>query len=169
MDRRTFISASTGGILAARLAGGAHAPGRVATVGILSTVNPRTTTFTEGMVRRLRELGHVEGQNLVIEFRNAGGQGAGRNGRAGRVLVLLERERLTANHEAVPRAAAAAADAGAVQPRTSEPLGRHGRQFREPSRRGSGDGHGGGSKPTGGPAGEVRDGGGYLPTCTIRR
>jgi putative ABC transport system substrate-binding protein len=73
MDRRTFISALTGGLLAAPLASGAQVPGRVATVGILSTVNPRTTSFTEGMVRRLRELGHVEGQNLVIEFRNAGG------------------------------------------------------------------------------------------------
>jgi putative ABC transport system substrate-binding protein len=42
-------------------------------LGILSTVNPRTTTFNEAMIRRLRELGHVEGQNLVIEFRNAEG------------------------------------------------------------------------------------------------
>jgi putative ABC transport system substrate-binding protein len=42
-------------------------------VGILSAVNPRTTTFTEAMVQRLRELGYVEGQNLIIEFRSAEG------------------------------------------------------------------------------------------------
>ena len=64
----------TGGLLAAPLAVGAQqTPGRVIKVGILSTVNPRTTTFTEAMIQRLRELGHVEGQNLVIEFRDAQG------------------------------------------------------------------------------------------------
>jgi ABC-type uncharacterized transport system substrate-binding protein len=62
-----------GGLLAAPLAAGAQTLGRVIKVGILSTVNPRTTTFTEAMVQRLRELGYVEGQNLVIEFRNAEG------------------------------------------------------------------------------------------------
>jgi putative ABC transport system substrate-binding protein len=46
---------------------------RVVKIGMLSTVNPRTATFFEAMIHRLRELGHVEGQNLVIEFRNAEG------------------------------------------------------------------------------------------------
>jgi putative ABC transport system substrate-binding protein len=73
MERRAFIGALTGGLLVAPLGAEAQPPRRVATVGILSTVNPRTTTFTEAMVQRLRELGHVEGQNLVIEFKNAGG------------------------------------------------------------------------------------------------
>jgi putative ABC transport system substrate-binding protein len=73
MPRRAFMAVFTGGLLAAPLAAEAQTPRRVATVGILSTVNPRTTAFNEAMVQRLRELGHVEGQNLVIEFRNAGG------------------------------------------------------------------------------------------------
>jgi len=74
VDRRGFIHTMTGGLLAAPLAVGAQqTPGRVIKVGILSTVNPRTTTFTEAMIQRLRELGHVEGQNLVIEFRDAQG------------------------------------------------------------------------------------------------
>ena len=35
------------------------------TLGILSTVNPRTTTFTEAMVKRLGELGYVEGSERL--------------------------------------------------------------------------------------------------------
>ena len=77
MDRRAFLEVLTGGLLAAPLvapfAAEAQTPGRVVKLGILSTVNPRTTTFTEAMIQRLRELGYLEGQNLVIEFRNAQG------------------------------------------------------------------------------------------------
>jgi putative ABC transport system substrate-binding protein len=71
MDRRTFLKGV--GLLAAPLAAEAQQTGRVTKIGILSTVNPRTATFFEAMVQRLRDLGHVEGQNLTIEFRNAGG------------------------------------------------------------------------------------------------
>ena len=73
MPRRAFVAAIAGGLLAAPLAGEAQTLGRVIKVGILSTVNPRTTAFTEVMIQRLRELGYVEGQNLVVEFRNAEG------------------------------------------------------------------------------------------------
>src|SRR5260370_24778866 len=71
MDRRAFIGTLAGSLLAAPLAAEAQPAGRVIKIGILSTVNPRTSTFFEAMVQRLRELGHVEG--LVIEFRNAEG------------------------------------------------------------------------------------------------
>jgi hypothetical protein len=71
MDRRRFLLTSLAGALAAPLAAEAQPAGRVIKIGILSTVNPRTTTFFEAMVQRLRELGDVESQNLVIEFRNA--------------------------------------------------------------------------------------------------
>ena len=73
IDRRAFIGTLTGCLLAAPLAADAQTPGRVIKVGILSAVNPRTTTFTAAMVQRLRELGYVEGQNLVIEFKSAEG------------------------------------------------------------------------------------------------
>jgi len=73
MERRTLLGLVTGGLFAAPLAAEAQTPGRMIKLGILSTVNPRTTTFTEAMVKRLGELGHVEGQNLAIEFRNAQG------------------------------------------------------------------------------------------------
>jgi len=69
MERRTFLGTLAGGLLAAPLGAEAQTPGRVVKLGILSTVNPRTTTFTEAMVKRLGELGHVEGQNLAVERR----------------------------------------------------------------------------------------------------
>jgi putative ABC transport system substrate-binding protein len=72
MNRRAFLCGLTG-TLAAPLTAGAQPAGRAIKIGILSTVNPRTATFFEALVQRLRELGHVEGQNLVIEFRNAEG------------------------------------------------------------------------------------------------
>ena len=71
MERRNFLAGLV--LLAAPLAAEAQTRGRVIKLGILSTVNPRTTTFTAAMIQRLRELGHVEGQNLIIEFRNAQG------------------------------------------------------------------------------------------------
>jgi putative tryptophan/tyrosine transport system substrate-binding protein len=72
VDRRAFL-AGAAALLAAPRAAEAQTLGRVVKVGILSTINPRTTAFTEAMVQRLRELGYVEGQSFVIEFRNAEG------------------------------------------------------------------------------------------------
>jgi putative tryptophan/tyrosine transport system substrate-binding protein len=47
---------------------------RVARVGILSTGNPRSAAIFQAFEQRLRELGYAEGQNLVVEFRNAEGK-----------------------------------------------------------------------------------------------
>jgi putative ABC transport system substrate-binding protein len=73
MNRRRFLLISAASALTRPLDATAQPQGRMVKVGILSTVNPRTTTFTEAMVQRLRELGYVERQNLIIEFRNAEG------------------------------------------------------------------------------------------------
>ena len=51
---------------------GAQPPAKVARVGYLS-VSPPATPFWETFAQGLRELGYVEGQNLVIERRHAGG------------------------------------------------------------------------------------------------
>ncbi len=72
MDRRTFIEAMAGGLLAAPLAAGAQ-EARVARIGLVSTGSPRGTPAILGFEQRLRELGHIEGQNILIEFRNAEG------------------------------------------------------------------------------------------------
>jgi ABC-type uncharacterized transport system substrate-binding protein len=41
---------------------------------MLTTVNPRSTPFFQAFERRLRDLGYVDGQNIIIEFRNAEGE-----------------------------------------------------------------------------------------------
>ena len=48
--------------------------GRTARIGILSTANPRSSSFYQSFERRLRDLGHIEGQNIVFEYRNAEGE-----------------------------------------------------------------------------------------------
>jgi len=43
-------------------------------IGILSSANPRSASIYQAFEQRLRELGYVDGQNIIIEFRNAEGQ-----------------------------------------------------------------------------------------------
>ena len=63
------------GILAAPLATGAQPAGKVYHIGVLETTSatlnvPNLDAFRSG----LRELGYIEGQNLVIEYRSADGR-----------------------------------------------------------------------------------------------
>jgi putative ABC transport system substrate-binding protein len=64
----------TGGLLAAPFAAGAQPAGKVYRIGLLSTLPPGTTGVArlwEAFMQGLRELGYVEGENLVIERRYA--------------------------------------------------------------------------------------------------
>ena len=73
MDRRAFLSAVTAG-LAAPLAAEAQQAAKVARIGYLVTnlaVNPH---LHEAFRQGLRDLGYVEGRNLVIEYRDAEGK-----------------------------------------------------------------------------------------------
>ena len=75
MNRRAFLATLAGGLLAAPLAAGAQQVGKVYRIGYLSagsdTANPRVReAFRQG----LRELGWVEGQNIIIEYRWAEGR-----------------------------------------------------------------------------------------------
>jgi len=72
MDRRTFIGTVAGAFFAPPLAAEAQ-EARVARIGMVSTGSPRGTPAILGFEQRLRELGHIEGQNILIEFRNAEG------------------------------------------------------------------------------------------------
>jgi len=72
MDRRAFLGALAGGFLAAPLAAEAQPAGKVPRVGYLGT-NP-TPHFQEAFRQGLRDLGYVEGRNLVIEDRDAEGK-----------------------------------------------------------------------------------------------
>ena len=77
MDRRRFLLTSLAGALAAPLAAEAQSAGRIWRIGYLSLVSgeleqykPWLAAFRDG----LRELGYVEGKNVIIEQRYAAGQ-----------------------------------------------------------------------------------------------
>ena len=75
MDRRTFLGALASGLLAAPLAAQAQPPGKVYRIGMLERTSPATNAANfEAFRRGLRELGYVEGKNLVIEYRSADGR-----------------------------------------------------------------------------------------------
>jgi putative ABC transport system substrate-binding protein len=75
MDRRAFIGALTGGLLAARLAVEAQPAGKVYRIGVIVTAAPNETEHViKALDEGLRELGYVEGQNIVLERRFAEGQ-----------------------------------------------------------------------------------------------
>src|SRR5678815_287304 len=72
-DRRSFIAGVLGGLFAAPLAVAQQA-GKVYRIGYLST--PTRESVERGLaafLRTLRELGWIEGRNLIIEYRWAEG------------------------------------------------------------------------------------------------
>ena len=71
--RRTLI-ATLGGLLAFPDTVPSQQAGRTYRLGFLSSVSPRTEAYNIAFVQRLRDLGFVEGRNLIIEFRNAEGR-----------------------------------------------------------------------------------------------
>src|SRR6478672_7605732 len=73
MRRREFI-AGFAGAAAWPVVARTQQSGRIARIGNLSTANPRSTPFFQSFERRLRDLGHIEGQNIVFEYRNAEGE-----------------------------------------------------------------------------------------------
>ena len=79
MNRRAFLSALSGGLVAAPLAAEAQPAGRPARVGFLTPSSRSTLESGERRVNReaftgrLRELGWTEGKNLVVESRYADG------------------------------------------------------------------------------------------------
>ncbi len=75
MDRRAFIGTLAGGLLAAPLTAGAQQTQKVWRIGYLDIASrsEREPTFRP-FAQRLRELGYVEGRNLVIEWRQPQGR-----------------------------------------------------------------------------------------------
>jgi len=77
MERRTFLTLATGGLLAAPLAAGAQPAGKVYRIGYISNSPPNTpesSRLHEAFRQGLRERGWVEGRNAVIEWRFAEGR-----------------------------------------------------------------------------------------------
>jgi putative tryptophan/tyrosine transport system substrate-binding protein len=71
VDRRTFV-AGTVALVAAPLAAETQTEGKVYRIGFLRRTSPEPADF-EAFRQGLRELGYVEGQNVVIEQRYAHG------------------------------------------------------------------------------------------------
>ena len=89
IDRRQLIGAIAA--IAAALAARAQAPGRVYRVGYLgftATNTPEGERIWSAFVQRLRELGFVQGRNLIIEERYAEGHNERYAGFAAELIAL---------------------------------------------------------------------------------
>ena len=71
-DRRAFLGTLTGALLAASLAAEAQQTGKVFRIGILANLRPRASErgggLWEAFIEGLRELGYVDGRNIMIEW-----------------------------------------------------------------------------------------------------
>ena len=91
MDRRRFLLTSLAGSLAAPLGADAQQAGKVYRVGVLSSGSVALDDIGHGrqaFLERLRDLGWVVGQNLMIEPRHAGGQPDRLSGLAAELVQL---------------------------------------------------------------------------------
>ncbi len=72
--RRTFLGRLAGWLLAAPLAAEAQQAAKVARIGFLATNLAANPHEHEAFLQGLRDLGYVEGRNVVIEYRSAEGK-----------------------------------------------------------------------------------------------
>jgi len=121
MDRRRFLLTSLAGALAAPLAAEAQQAGRVYHLG---TLGPGRSRSLAVIVISLREMGYVEGQNLVVEQRNADGS-IDRLPRLAQELVQLRPDVIVAvSADAIEAAKNATRTIPIVMGLTSDPVGR---------------------------------------------
>jgi len=75
MDRRTFIGGVAGGLVATPFAARAQQLGKIYRIGLLETIPAAQNAANLDALRKgLRDLGYVEGRNLIIEYRSAEGR-----------------------------------------------------------------------------------------------
>jgi putative tryptophan/tyrosine transport system substrate-binding protein len=72
--RRAFIRTLAGALLTAPLAAEAQQAAKIARIGYLATNLAATPHSREAFLQGLRDLGYVEGRNVVIEYRDAEGK-----------------------------------------------------------------------------------------------
>jgi putative ABC transport system substrate-binding protein len=73
-DRRAFIGTLAGALLAAPFAAEAQQAAKVARIGYLAGSLAAFPQLREAFIQGLRDLGYVEGRNLVIEYRSPEGK-----------------------------------------------------------------------------------------------
>ena len=74
MDRRRFIGTVASGLLAAPLTAEAQQTAKVARLGYLSPNLAASAHLREAFRQGLRDLGYVEGRNVVLDYRDAEGK-----------------------------------------------------------------------------------------------
>src|SRR5262245_24368460 len=74
MNRRTLLYGLGVGLLAAPLAAEAQQAAKVARIGYLGTNLAAGLHMQEAFLQGLRDLGYVEGRNLLIDYRDAEGK-----------------------------------------------------------------------------------------------
>jgi putative tryptophan/tyrosine transport system substrate-binding protein len=74
MDRRAFVATLGLGFVVAPLAADAQQAAKIARIGYLALNLPLHPHLREAFRQGLRDLGYVEGRNLVIEYRDAEGK-----------------------------------------------------------------------------------------------
>jgi putative ABC transport system substrate-binding protein len=70
MDRRRFLLTSLAGALAAPLAAEAQPAGRLPRIGVLVALAPPNHLEADAFRQGLRELGYVEGRNVLLDIRS---------------------------------------------------------------------------------------------------
>jgi putative ABC transport system substrate-binding protein len=73
MQRRDFVKL-LGGAAVWPLAASAQQPSRVRRIGILDTAARDLNKDIAALFEGLRNLGYIEGQNLIVEYRSADGR-----------------------------------------------------------------------------------------------
>lgn len=71
-NRRMFLAALAGGLAVVPLRSHAQQPAKIPRVGVIGE-RTASDSFVVAFRQALRELGHVEGQNIVVEFRSTNG------------------------------------------------------------------------------------------------
>jgi putative ABC transport system substrate-binding protein len=69
MERRAFMGALAGGLLAAPLSAEAQSSGKAPRIMFISTTFPESSPTSDAFRQGLRDLGYVEGRNIGIEWR----------------------------------------------------------------------------------------------------
>ena len=88
MDRRMFLETLAGGLLAAQRAAEAQPAAKVARLGVLLFSTPAAEPNLPALLAGLRDLGYVEGRNIVLEYRGAEGRPERVSGLAHQIVAL---------------------------------------------------------------------------------
>src|SRR5262245_10392352 len=124
MRRRTFAVGVIAIFLAAKSRGEAQLPGKIPRLGILAApstalLSARLDAFRKG----LQELGYVEGQNVVVEYRTAEGRLDRLPGLAAELVRLKVEVIVTSGPASTRQAKAATATIPIVMAQDSDPVG----------------------------------------------